>query len=71
MPIQDMFSVEVDALFAQKGAKFNFSEGGFTDTVKVNLNYVDIPVMGRINLTGSATRARAPARRTLVQLQGQ
>jgi outer membrane protein with beta-barrel domain len=49
MPVQDMFSVELDALFVQKGAKF--SNQGFTQ--KVKLNYVDIPVLGRINLPGS------------------
>ena len=54
MPIQQMFSVEVDALFAQKGTTVSFTESGFTDTSKVKLNYVDIPVLGRINLNGSA-----------------
>ena len=54
MPIQQMFSVEVDALFAQKGTKFTATESGFTDTAKVNLNYVDIPVLAKINVTGSA-----------------
>lgn len=54
MPIQEMFSVEVDALFTQKGTKVSFTESGFTDTTKVKLNYVDIPVLGRINLNGSA-----------------
>ena len=50
LPIQDMFSVEVDALFAQKGAEFTLSEGGFSESVETKLNYVDVPVMGRINL---------------------
>jgi hypothetical protein len=56
MPIQDMFSVEVDALFSQKGTKFTFSESdGFVDdSAKIKLNYVDIPVLARINLNGSA-----------------
>jgi hypothetical protein len=54
VPIQDMFSVEVDALFAQKGTKVSFTESGFTDSSKVKLNYVDIPVLGKINLNGSA-----------------
>ena len=54
MPIQQMFSVEVDALFAQKGTKFTATESGFTDTAKVNLNYVDVPVLAKINVTGSA-----------------
>lgn len=54
MPIQEMFSVEVDALFAQKGTEVSFTEFGFTDTSKVKLNYLDIPVLGRINLNGSA-----------------
>ena len=54
MPIQQMFSVEVDALFAQKGTKFTATESGFTDTAKVNLNYVDVPVLAKINATGSA-----------------
>jgi len=53
LPIQDIFSVEVDALFAQKGAKFNLSAGSLRDTVDVKLDYVDVPVMGRINLPGS------------------
>ena len=48
MPIQDMFSVEVDALFAQKGTKFTFAESGFVDTGKIKLNYVDVPVMGQV-----------------------
>jgi len=54
IPIQQMFSVEVDALFAQKGTKFTATESGFTDTAKVNLNYVDVPVLAKINVTGSA-----------------
>lgn len=54
VPIQEMFSVEVDALFAQKGTSVTFSESGFTETSKVKLNYVDIPVLGRINVSGSA-----------------
>ena len=54
VPIQEMFSVEVDALFAQKGTEVTFEESGFIDTTKVKLNYVDIPVLGRINLNGSA-----------------
>ena len=54
VPIQEMFSVEVDALFAQKGTKVSFTESGFTDSSKVKLNYVDIPVLGKINLNGSA-----------------
>ena len=53
MPVQDIFSVEVDALFAQKGAEFNLSVGSFTESVDVKLDYVDVPVMGRINLGGS------------------
>ena len=54
MPIQEVFSVEVDALFAQKGTKFTATESGFTDTAKINLNYVDIPVLAKVNVTGSA-----------------
>ena len=53
VPVQPMFSVELDALFAQKGTQFTFSGGGQSDTGKLKLNYVDIPVLGRINLPGS------------------
>ena len=49
-PIQDVFSVELDALFSQKGT--NFTIPGELDG-KIKLNYVDIPVLGRINLAGS------------------
>jgi hypothetical protein len=51
LPLQDMFSVELDALYAQKGA--NLSEQGGPGTLDVKLGYVDIPVLGRINLPGS------------------
>ena len=54
VPVQSMFSVEVDALFAQKGTKFTFAEFGRVDTGKMKLNYVDVPVMGKVNLTGAA-----------------
>ena len=52
VPIQDVFSVEVDALVGLKGAKFDFG-GGDTGTIK--LTYLDVPVMGRINLGGMDT----------------
>ena len=55
LPLQDIFSVEVDALFAQKGTEFTFSEFGQTDIGKIKLNYLDIPVLGRINLPSSGT----------------
>ena len=51
LPLQDMFSVEADALFAQKGTEFSFAG----ETGKARANYLDIPVLGRINLTGSDT----------------
>lgn len=54
IPVQSMFSVEVDALFAQKGTEFTLAESGFIDTGKIKLNYVDVPVMARFNLSGSA-----------------
>ena len=54
MPVQSIFSVEVDALFAQKGTKFTFAEFGLVDTGKMKLNYVDVPVLGKFNLTGPA-----------------
>src|SRR5688572_33371680 len=43
VPLQDMFSVELDALYAQKGARL--SEQGGPGTLDVNLAYVDIPVL--------------------------
>ena len=48
-PMREMVSVELDALFSQKGTKFQDGP----ETVSVKLNYVDIPVMARINLPGS------------------
>ena len=51
VPLQDMFSVELDALWAQKGTQFTFDR----DTGKIKLNYMDVPVMGRITLSGSGS----------------
>jgi hypothetical protein len=49
MPVQQVFSVEIDALVGVKGAKFDFG-GGDEGTVK--LTYVDFPIMGRVNIPG-------------------
>lgn len=51
LPVQEMFSVELDALFAQKGSEISVPAEDFSQ--KVKLNYLDLPVLGRINLPGS------------------
>ena len=40
----------VEGLFSQKGAIFNFTDTGNTIKEDVRLNYVAIPVLGRVNL---------------------
>jgi hypothetical protein len=50
VPLQEMFSVELDALFSQKGSEFST----FGETGKLRTTYIDIPVLGRYNVPGSA-----------------
>ena len=46
IPVTDMFSIQPEVLYAQKGAKL---EGG-GETGKVKLDYLEIPILGVISL---------------------
>jgi hypothetical protein len=45
----------VEVLWSQKGGHLDFSEAGFIDTVEVKLDYVEIPVFGRYNISYNQT----------------
>jgi hypothetical protein len=48
-PVNGMFSVEVDAIYAQKGTRIAFEA---PPGVLIKTNYLDIPVLGRLNMLG-------------------
>lgn len=45
----------VEVLWSQKGAHLDFSQAGVVDTVDLKLDYVEIPVLGRYNITSGET----------------
>lgn len=51
----------VEVLWSQKGAHLDFSTQGNIDTVELNLDYVEIPVLGRYNIPYGKTIIHAYA----------
>lgn len=47
------FSLQPEVLYVQKGAKISVSEGEIAGTLKVNIDYVEIPVLLKYNLISS------------------
>ncbi len=43
--ITDQFAVQPELLFSAKGSELRFNERNFLGTAKVNLNYLDLPVL--------------------------
>jgi len=52
--------LSVEVLYSQKGAKLDFSQAGQVNTIVAHGNYVDIPVLGRLNLKASDTTTIHP-----------
>lgn len=48
--INEIFSIQPEVLYSAKGAKAKFVEDGVTVDAKLNLNYIDIPVLLVVNL---------------------
>jgi outer membrane protein with beta-barrel domain len=51
-PVQDMFSVEFDALVSMKGTQFDFGGG---DKGTARITYLDVPVLARGTFPSSGT----------------
>jgi hypothetical protein len=43
----------VEVLYSRRGATEDFSESGFTYSNKITIDYIDVPVVGRVSLKGS------------------
>jgi hypothetical protein len=50
VPLGDFLAIQPEVLFNQKGADFS-DETIFTDELSLRLNYIDVPVLGVLNLT--------------------
>ncbi len=48
-----MAGFAVEGLFSQHGTTLEFNDVGFTDTLEIRVNYIAIPVLGRVNLKAS------------------
>ncbi|WP_299222001.1 porin family protein [uncultured Aquimarina sp.] len=47
IPLSDKFALQPELMYSAQGAKFEFSEFGFTDESTVKLDYLNIPVMAK------------------------
>lgn len=47
IPISDKFAFQPELLFSAQGAKFDFSDQGFTDESTFRLSYLNVPLMGK------------------------
>ncbi len=50
LPIGDVFAVQPELLFSQKGAESSYTVLGQTFTSKLTYNYIDIPLLLRLSL---------------------
>jgi hypothetical protein len=55
--ISDKFSVQPELNFSQMGAKQTDTELGITETTKLNLNYIAIPVLAKVHISDLALMA--------------
>ncbi len=53
------FGIQVEGLFTQKGTEFAVEDDlGFDDDTSVKLNYIEFPVLARVNFPASAATVR-------------
>ncbi|MFD2562170.1 porin family protein [Aquimarina rubra] len=47
IPLSDKFALQPELMYSAQGAKYEFSEPGFTDESTIKLDYLNIPVMAK------------------------
>ncbi|WP_299221998.1 porin family protein [uncultured Aquimarina sp.] len=47
IPLTDKFALQPEIMYSAQGAKYEFSEVGFTDESTIKLDYLNIPVMAK------------------------
>ncbi|WP_289665974.1 porin family protein [Flavobacterium panacagri] len=51
LPISDIVAIQPELLFTTKGAKLEYSGAGFNGDAKFKLNYIELPLLVRVNVT--------------------
>jgi hypothetical protein len=51
LPISDYIAIQPELLFTTKGAELEYNEAGFEGNAKFKLNYIELPLLVRVNIT--------------------
>lgn len=51
LPVSDLFSIQPEVLYSRKGAELRYDNVFATGSAKFNLNYIEVPVLLKINVT--------------------
>lgn len=51
LPVSDFVAIQPEILFTTKGAESEYSGAGFNGNAKFRLNYIEVPLLVRVNLT--------------------
>lgn len=51
LPISDFVAIQPEVLFTTKGAKLEYNTAGFNGDAKFKLNYIEVPLLVRVNIT--------------------
>ncbi|WP_125719164.1 porin family protein [Flavobacterium ustbae] len=51
LPVSDFVAIQPELLFTTKGAKLEYNAGPFEGDAKFRLNYIELPLLVRVNIT--------------------
>jgi hypothetical protein len=51
LPVSDLFSIQPEVLYSRKGAELRYDNVFASGSAKFNLNYIEVPVLLKINVT--------------------
>lgn len=51
LPVSDLFSIQPEVLYSRKGAELTYDNAFATGSAKFNLNYIEVPVLLKINVS--------------------
>jgi len=50
-PVGDILSIQPEILYSRKGAKLTYDDGLAVDETEFKLNYIEVPVLFKVNIT--------------------
>ena len=69
LPITDMIAIQPELLYSRKGAELSYNNLFATGTAKFKLNYIELPVLLKLNLTDNFNIHAGPYLAYLVNAQ--